>query len=63
MSMHKALPSRKDIDGLYVTRKEKGKEHVNIEDSLDTTIEKLEEYVNKSKAACNNNYNNKKNLE
>ena len=45
MTMHKILHSRDDIDRLYVSRKEKGREHINIEDY----IQELVEYTKKSK--------------
>ena len=35
MTMHKALHTRDDIDRLYVLRKEGGRGHASIKDSVD----------------------------
>ena len=42
MTMHKALHPRDDIDRLYVSRKEGGRELTSIEDSVDASIRRLE---------------------
>ena len=47
MTMHKALPPRNDVDRLYVPRKEGGRGLASIEDSLDTSIQRLEDYKEK----------------
>ena len=47
MAMHKALHPRDDVDRLYVSRKEGGKGHASIEDSVDTSIHRLENYIQK----------------
>ena len=47
MTMHKALHSRDDVDRLYVPRKEGGRGLAGIEDSVDTTIQRLEDYIEK----------------
>ena len=47
MPMHKALHPRDDVDKLYVARKEGGRGLTNIEDSLDVSIQRLEDYVEK----------------
>ena len=47
MTMHKALHSRDDVDRLYVSRKEGGKGLACIEDSVDTSIQRLEDYIQK----------------
>ena len=47
MTMHKALHHRDDIDRLYVSRKEGGRELASIEDSVDISIQRLEDYLEK----------------
>ena len=47
MTIHKALPPRDDVDRLYVSRKEGGKGLVSIEDSIDASIQRLEDYIEK----------------
>ena len=47
MTMHKALHPRDDVDRLYVPRKEGGIGLASIEDSIDTSIQRLEEYIEK----------------
>ena len=46
MTMHKALHPRDDVDRLYVSRKNEGRELVSIEDSVDASI-RLEDYKEK----------------
>ena len=43
MTMHKALHPRDDVDRLYVSRKEEGRGLASIEDSVDASIQRLEE--------------------
>ena len=43
-TMHKALAIRDDIDGLYVSWKG-GRVLTSIEDSVDTSIKRLEDYI------------------
>ena len=43
--MHKALHPRDDVDRLYVSRKEGGRGLASIEDSVDTSIQRLEDYI------------------
>ena len=43
--MHKALHSRYDIDRLYVPRKEGGRGLTSIEDSVDASIQRLEDQI------------------
>ena len=43
--MHKALHPRDDVDRLYMSREEGGRELVNIEDSVDASIQRLEDFV------------------
>ena len=45
--MHKALHSRDNVERLYVSRKRRGKWLANIEDSLDASIHRLEDYIEK----------------
>ena len=46
MTMHKALHPRDDVDRLYVYRKEGGRGLTSIEDSVDASIQRLEDYMN-----------------
>ena len=45
--MHKALYPRDDVDRLYVSRKEGRRGLASIEDSVDASIQQLEDYVEK----------------
>ena len=45
MTMHKALHPRDNVDRLYVSRKEGGKGLASIEDSIDASIQRLEDYM------------------
>ena len=45
--MHKALHPRDDTDRLHVPRKEGGRGLASIEDSVDTSIQRLEDYIEK----------------
>ena len=47
MTMHKALHPRDDVDRLYVSRKEGGRGLASIEDSVDVSIQRLEDYIQK----------------
>ena len=47
MTMHKALHPRDDVDRLYVPRKEGGRGLASIEDNVDTSIQRLEDYIEK----------------
>ena len=62
MTMHKALHPRDDVDRLYVPRKEGGKGLASIEDSVDTSIQRLEDYIEKQErgliTAIRNNTDN-----
>ena len=49
MTMHKTLHPRGDIDRLNVSRKEEGRGLVSIEDSVDASIARPEDYIKKSK--------------
>ena len=45
--MHKTLHPRDDVDRLYVSRKEGGRGLGSIEDSVDASIQRLENYIEK----------------
>ena len=45
ITLHKALPARHDVDRLYVSRKEGGRGLVSIDNSVDASIQRLEEYL------------------
>ena len=47
MTMHKALHPRDDVDNLCVSRKEGGRGLASIEDSVDASIQRLEDYKQK----------------
>ena len=47
MTMHKALHPRDDVDRLYVSRKEGGRGLASMEDTVDASIQRLEEYIEK----------------
>ena len=49
MTMHKALHPRDNVDRLYVSRKEGGRGHASIEDSIDASIQWLKDYIQKHK--------------
>ena len=44
---HKALHLRDDVDRLYVSRKEGGRGLAIIDDSVDASIQRLEDYIEK----------------
>ena len=47
MTMHKALHPRDNVDRLYVSRKEGRRGLASIEDSVDTSIQQLKDYIEK----------------
>ena len=47
MAMHKALHPRDDVDRLYVSRNEGGRGLASFEDSIDVSIQRLEDYLEK----------------
>ena len=49
--MHKSLHSRDDVDRLYVSRKEGGRGLASIEGSVDTSIQRLEDNIEKQEWA------------
>ena len=61
MTLHKALHPRNDADRLYVSRREGVKGLAIIEDNVDTSIQRLEDYIEKCRGrlirATRNNTN------
>ena len=47
MTMHKALHPRDDVDRLFISRKEGGRGLASIEDSVDASIQRLKDYIQK----------------
>ena len=47
MTMHKTSHPRDNVDRLYVPRKQGGRGHASIENSVDTSIKRLEDYIEK----------------
>ena len=47
MTMHKALHPRDDVDRVYVSRKEERRGFAGIKDSVDASIQRLEDYIQK----------------
>ena len=47
MTMHKALYLRDDVDRLYVSRNGVGRGLASINDSVDASIQRLEDYIEK----------------
>ena len=47
MTMHKALRPRDDVDRLCMSRKEGGRGLACIEDSVDASIQRLKDYIEK----------------
>ena len=61
MTMHKGLHPRNDVDRLYTSRREAGRGLASIKDSVDTSIQRLEDNIEKRGgsliAAIRNNSN------
>ena len=53
MTMHKTLHPRDDVDRIYVSRKEGGRGLTSIEDSVDASIQRLEDYIEKHERGLN----------
>ena len=51
MTMHKALHPRDDVD--YVTRKERGRGLTSIGDSVDASIQRLKDFIEKQRGRLN----------
>ena len=49
MTMYKTLYPKDDVNRLYVSRKEGGRGLASIEDSVDASIQRLEDYIEKNK--------------
>ena len=47
MTMHKSLHPRDEVDRLHVPRREGGRGIASIEDSVNTSIHRLEDYIEK----------------
>ena len=47
MTMHKALHPRPDVDRLYVSRKKGGRGLAGIDDSVDASVQRLEDNIEK----------------
>ena len=47
MTMRKTLHPRDDVDRLYVSTKEEGRELASTQDSVDASIQRLEDYIEK----------------
>ena len=47
MNIHKALHAKEDVDGLNVSRKEGGIELMCIKVCVDTSIQQLDDYIEK----------------
>ena len=45
MTMHKALHPRDDVDRVYVSRKEGGRGLSSIQDSVDASVQRIEDYI------------------
>ena len=45
ITMNKALHPRVDVDRLHVSRKEEGRGLADIEDSVEASIQRLEDYI------------------
>ena len=58
MTMHKSLHPRDDVDRLYVSRKEGGRGLASIEDTVDASIQRLEDYIEKRERGLITNIRN-----
>ena len=47
MTMHKALHPREDVDRFHMSRKERGRGLTSIQDSIDASIQRLENKIRK----------------
>ena len=62
MTMHKALHPRDDVDKLYVSRGEGGRGLGRIEDTVDVSIQRLEDYIEKDKGREKETLKEKQNI-
>ena len=49
MTMHRALHPRDEVDRIYISKKEGGRGLASIEDSVDASIQRLEDYIQNTK--------------
>ena len=56
MTLHKALHPRDDVERLYVSRKEGGRGLASIEDSVDASIQRLEDYIKRTQMMTDNSH-------
>ena len=61
--MHKALHHRKDVDRLYMSRKEGGGGFTSIQDSVDASIQWLKDDIKKSAKEDKKQYGQHKHLQ
>ena len=54
MTMHKPLHPKDDVDRLYVSRKEGERGLAGIEDSVDASTQRIEDYIEKHERAIKN---------
>ena len=57
-TMHKALSPKDDVDRLYVSRKEGGRGLASIEDTVDASIQRLVDYIEKHERGLNTTIRN-----
>ena len=53
MTMQKALHPRDDVDRLYGSRKEGGRVLISIEDSVNASIQRVKDYIEKHEGELN----------
>ena len=58
MTMHKALPPRNDVDRLYVSRKKGWRGLASIKDTVDASIQRLEDYIENHERGLNTDIRN-----
>ena len=56
--MHKALHPRDDVDSLCLSREEGGRGLASIKDSVDASIQRLEDYIQKHERGLRNDTDN-----
>ena len=59
MTMHRALHPRNKVDRLYVSRKEGERGLASIEDSIDASIQRFEDYIGKHEGGLKFDHTNK----
>ena len=53
MTMQKVSDTKDDVDRIYVPRKQGGRGLASIEDSVDTSIQRLKDYIEKHERGLN----------